>query len=382
MKRLFAVLLIFSLTCLSSAFAEDEVKEGFKKTKSSLIRQDYRQRKVMASLYEINRRMRRVSKDKSKLTDEKSLLGPMIQNRAQRILELQALTVEKRERVRSRLAAIHMMGSQGFLRTLFAAQNAGDLDRSMKLLSKIGEKDFAMIKDYLRLTAEVKREKEVLQARVVQLQKLTQRVQEREAELLRDQEVKNKLLAGIRSAKKFQITKLSELRKKVQRGEMDEETHEFYKLLTRPSIFEQRGLLRPPVEGSLTRTYGYWRDKTRTLALAHKGHFYRVPQGTPVQAIFSGQVIFADWVDGFGRTVVVDHGDHYYTVYSHLSQIQIEKNQEVATRGLLGKSGYSREGNSSGVYFEVRHFSEATDPSSWFGKGQNIRVSSIDPMSM
>ncbi|MGE0633330.1 MAG: murein hydrolase activator EnvC, partial [Pseudobdellovibrionaceae bacterium] len=80
--------------------------------------------------------------------------------------------------------------------------------------------------------------------------------------------------------------------------------------------------------------------------------------------------------DGFGTTVILDHGDHYYSIYSGLSKVKVEIGDEIETRQVIAEAGWVPETGMPGLYFEVRHFSEATDPSSWFAKNKNIRVSS------
>lgn len=373
LKILFSAALI--LFC-SFAIAGESLVDDFQKTKTTLLRQDYRQRKVMAALYEVNRRMRRLVKDKANLAGEVMALEPLIEKNSLKISELEQQTSQKRKQIRGRLATTYMMGNQGLLRTIFSAESAGDLDRTMKILGKITEKDFSMIKEYLELAEQLKAEKESLVGRTAHLKALSERLVVREAELIADQNSKGKLLSQIRKAKSKELQKLAAIRKKSEIVAEDEETREFYELLTRPSFFEQRGFLQPPLQASLIRGYGYIRNKERSVALAHKGHFYKATRGSAVQSVFSGKVAFLNEIEGFGSTVIIDHGDHYYTVYSNLSKVSVQKGDEVLSRQIIGESGWVKESGAPGLYFEVRHFSEATDPSSWFDKNKVMRVSS------
>ena len=85
---------------------------------------------------------------------------------------------------------------------------------------------------------------------------------------------------------------------------------------------------------------------------------YKTGEGSKVKSVFAGTVAFVGSLAGYGKTLVIDHGDHYYTVYSHTDSISVGEGDEVAQNQIIASSG-------EGLYFEVRHFSEPYDPSSW-----------------
>jgi septal ring factor EnvC (AmiA/AmiB activator) len=80
-------------------------------------------------------------------------------------------------------------------------------------------------------------------------------------------------------------------------------------------------------------------------------------------------VAFIGRVSGFGKTMVVDHGDHYYSVYSFLSEALVNQGERLKEQQLIAKSGESWA-QGSGMYFEIRHFSDAVDPNDWFSKNK------------
>jgi murein hydrolase activator len=91
----------------------------------------------------------------------------------------------------------------------------------------------------------------------------------------------------------------------------------------------------------------------------------RTSPGTPVRSIFGGRVAFADHYAEYGNTVIVDHGDNYFTVTANLSAIEIKIGQELASGTRIGIVGV--EGGSGVVYFEVRRGPETLEPGEWFG---------------
>lgn len=126
-----------------------------------------------------------------------------------------------------------------------------------------------------------------------------------------------------------------------------------------------KGLLKIPAAGELIARFGVPRDGSGP---AWKGWFIRTPAGTPVRAVASGRIVFADWLRGFGNLVIVDHGDGFMSLYGNndalLQQVgtAIEAGQAVAQAGASGGAA------ESGVYFELRHNGVAFDPKEWFGQ--------------
>jgi septal ring factor EnvC (AmiA/AmiB activator) len=91
----------------------------------------------------------------------------------------------------------------------------------------------------------------------------------------------------------------------------------------------------------------------------------RAAAGTPVRSVFSGRVVFADRYGPLGRIVILDHGDHYYTVSGNLDEVDVKIGQDLAAGDRLGTVG--DDGRGSRLYFEVRHGSRTVAPEAWLG---------------
>jgi murein hydrolase activator len=89
------------------------------------------------------------------------------------------------------------------------------------------------------------------------------------------------------------------------------------------------------------------------------------PLGTPVRAVYPGRVAFSDSYPNYGKTVILDHGNGYYTVSANLDVIAVATGQEVALGARLGTVGQSGRGYL--LYFEIRRGSDCQDPAEWFG---------------
>ncbi|MEZ4408013.1 MAG: M23 family metallopeptidase [Polyangiales bacterium] len=123
---------------------------------------------------------------------------------------------------------------------------------------------------------------------------------------------------------------------------------------------QSAGRLLFPVAGR-ARVQRAWREGAEGPGLE-----IAAPVGTPVRTVFPGRVAFSDRYGGYGRIVIVDHGEHYYTVSANLARIDVQVGQELETGQTLGTVG-DESGRGPMLYFEVRHGGETIDPVPWLG---------------
>lgn len=120
-----------------------------------------------------------------------------------------------------------------------------------------------------------------------------------------------------------------------------------------------QGSLRRPVAGSISGRFGQSRPGGGTW----KGLFISTPPAA-VHSVAEGTVAYAAPLQGYGNTVIIDHGGGYLSIYTGLSQISAGNGSRVAARQPIGRSGSLPDGDS-GLYFEIRYRNQAMNPSSW-----------------
>ena len=91
------------------------------------------------------------------------------------------------------------------------------------------------------------------------------------------------------------------------------------------SGLKTNGSLRWPVQGPILISYG----SPRTAQLKWKGTLIGASEGTQVKAVAPGQVVYADWLDGFGMLLVIDHGKGYMSLYGHNQSLLRQVGQNV-----------------------------------------------------
>ena len=117
---------------------------------------------------------------------------------------------------------------------------------------------------------------------------------------------------------------------------------------------------RWPVAGALTSPFGLRRDGLRVTI--HRGVDISLPHGTAVLAMAPGTIAFAGTMSGYGRVVIIDHGRDVRSLYAHLSEIRVERGQEIASRAVIALSGSSGRATGPHLHFEIHRGGQAEDP--------------------
>lgn len=123
-----------------------------------------------------------------------------------------------------------------------------------------------------------------------------------------------------------------------------------------------KGSLRLPVAGELMNRFGAPREGG---GVNWKGLFIRATQGSVVKAIAAGQVVFAEWLRGFGNLIIVDHGEGYMSLYSNNESLYKQVGERVQAGDAIASVGNSGGQPESGLYFEMRHQSRPVNPLLW-----------------
>ena len=114
--------------------------------------------------------------------------------------------------------------------------------------------------------------------------------------------------------------------------------------------------IQPISNRDLKRTasgYGYRIDPVYKVRKYHRGMDFACDIGTPVYATADGVVVAAKWLQGYGRTVEIDHGYGYRTIYAHLNKFSVKKGQKVVRGEQVALSGNSGKSTGPHLHYEV-----------------------------
>jgi murein DD-endopeptidase MepM/ murein hydrolase activator NlpD len=129
-----------------------------------------------------------------------------------------------------------------------------------------------------------------------------------------------------------------------------------------------------PVNGRLMGGYGVRSDPFSGEGAMHTGVDISAPEGTPVHATADGIIIHSGWNGGYGRCVIIDHGNNYQTWYAHLSRTDVIEGQEIRQGEILGAVGSSGRATGSHLHYEVRIGSTPVNPYRFLARASVVKA--------
>jgi septal ring factor EnvC (AmiA/AmiB activator) len=280
--------------------------------------------------------------------------------------------LEKRAVLARRLSEIYKRGALYSFEVMVSAQSFGDLLNRYKYLHIQSSQDRALVADVERLAAQVeRRRREILQVKT----QVDQNRAEREAELerysrlvsersrrLRDTRRDAKTTEQRLSALQRDEARLNDLLAELERARRERPRDATTKgALTTADI----GKLDWPVDGPILIRFGSERLESGAT-IRHNGMYIGAPVGTPVKAVESGRVARAQDLGTYGTTMILEHGNGYWSIYARLASLAVKPGDDVVRGQVIGTVGGENTDEGPHLYFEIRgQDGIALDPADW-----------------
>ena len=168
------------------------------------------------------------------------------------------------------------------------------------------DSDHERLKQFIGDLSTLRKRRSELKGVVEKLVSVQREVQVQERAQAEQLRTKALYIAELKKSKELKLSELKGLRDG-HRDLGDEMAYAF---------FERRGQLHAPVDGRTLRNFGNYSDTQFRFKLSQKGQVYATERGASVKSVYGGRVTFARALPGYGKTVIVDHGDNYYSVYA------------------------------------------------------------------
>jgi len=343
-----------------------EVVDKIQNTRESIVQDEKSQREALSHLFSINQQVKEMARKQAQLNEKLMSQEANVRTLAQGVAGMDQKAEMQKETLNKRLRQLYQERGSTDFQWLFMAGSPMEIERNHRFLRLMVDSDHRKFKAYLRNLRELKRKRGELKDMVSKLAGLQKEIQNQEGALTSQLREKLKVLTQLREAKDMKLSELKDLRTEV--GEAA--TTLSY------AFFERKGALKPPIDRAIVRDFGTYVDPNFRFRLTHKGLFYTSTQPAEVRAVYHGRVVFANQLPGYGRAVIVDHGDNYYSVYGFAKQVKVREGMEVREGDPIAVSGGRSPLFGPGLYFEIRHFTDAIDPQPWI-KESIIKTANI-----
>ncbi len=118
----------------------------------------------------------------------------------------------------------------------------------------------------------------------------------------------------------------------------------------------------PADMNAMSSNFGYRSDPFTGQGAMHSGIDFKGIRGQSIYAAADGQISFAGWKSGYGKTVEISHGNGMMTRYAHLSSITVQPGQQVDKGVRVGGMGSTGRSTGTHLHFEVRLNGQAINP--------------------
>jgi murein hydrolase activator len=370
-----AVLLPLSLYAAEPARELEGVKKKIEQQRQGLTEAKKKEGSILESLAKVDAELDKKTKDLKRVNATLQSLLADLQRKEDELHKLDASLAARREWLKRRAAALYRwQRSGGSLVLLSGAENVGELMRRQRYLVATLAYDQAQVE---RLDDESTRQKALAQqleerrtAAGDQKRKLT----EIQNSIRAERRKKELVLASVRREKDGRQRALKELEQAALRlqkmmDELNRRSAGVPKQSPSGAAFEAlRGKLDYPVSGRVAGGFGRTQHPEFAAEIFRKGIDIDAPLGEEVHAVEAGKVIYADRFSGYGKMMIIDHGERYYTVYAHLGEVFKQPGDSVRRGEAIAEVGDSDLLAGSRLYFEIRKDGKPVDPSPWFRK--------------
>ena len=348
----------------------EEIHREIEKTEKKVQQYASKETDIANSLndldYSISKADRRISANRSELK--------ALEQKASATRQSYKALIKKIEQnegyTHQRLVALYKMNRLGKLQFLASSGSMYELLYRQKSLEHILSQDERLRENLSNDRAQLKQVLDQLN---------DQQIKKRSIEASNEKELKalsskrsrrSQLLAKIREEKALQIKALDSLTK--ASAALDRTIDELAAIpeesviyISLQSFDERKGLLNMPVKGKIISYFGPHKNTRFNVTVFSSGIDIKAEKGADIQAVYAGQILFADWFKGYGNMIIIDHGGSYYTVYAHLQELYIQKGAYVKTGQAIATVGDTGSMSGPVLHFEVRHHGKPLNPLQW-----------------
>jgi septal ring factor EnvC (AmiA/AmiB activator) len=366
---------LFTVGSSQSTWAEDEQVARQKLTELAAEMQSLRKltTQFKADRSELQTALSKAEHQIGQLNREIRNTGQRLRAQQHKLSKLQedrqALQLKKQQQqslIEQQIRAAYQLGQENKLKVLLSQEKPEELNRMLAYYDYFNSARLQEIEDYTAIIEQLDAIEPEINATTLELNASRQALQQQHRSLSDSKAVRQRHLAKINAAlldNEQQLKQMLSDRRHLE--ELLSAMEETIANLTIPNdqpFKLRKGKLPWPVKGRLAQRFGKYRSGGK---LRWEGVILKAVEGSEVQAIHHGRVIFADWFRGSGLLVILDHGDGYMSLYAHNQSLLIETGEWVNAGDNIATVGNSGGRQQAGLYFEIRHNGKPSNPQQW-----------------
>ncbi|MCP4115237.1 MAG: peptidoglycan DD-metalloendopeptidase family protein [Desulfobacteraceae bacterium] len=271
--------------------------------------------------------------------------------------------------VAARLNALYRVKMIGRMELMSMPDSMFDFFLQQNALARILASDLDLLEQQmndLKRLATVSRDLETL---AVEKKRLEDSLKEEVRVNTKESLKRSAILKDIQKKKELGLAAVASLKLAAKGLEKKIATLEPRKSDGRGGFSRALGRLDMPVQGTIISRYGPSQNSNYSSFTFQTGIDISVDKGEPVRSVFKGEVLYAEWLKGYGNLIIINHGESFYTLYAHVEEFFKKKGERVDTSEVIALAGDTGSIKGPCLHFEVRHHGKPVDPMKWLKKG-------------
>ncbi len=264
--------------------------------------------------------------------------------------------------LRNRLVELYKLGSGGYLRLLLGVDDLRDVGRAYRTVSALAALDRERARAHESTLKSLAQVEQDLTARQAELAALHDEAVTARAAADRAVRERTALIARIDQRRDLNAQLTGELQ--AAQSRLQQTVSDLGGNAPVLPLRPFQGTLSWPVTGRVVTRARMQSDSTAPSASPQNGIEIAAPVGASVMAVHDGTVAFAGPFEGFGRLVILDHGNKSYSLYGYLDEVGVSRGAQIERGRSLGTVGTSPTGMNL-LYFELRVDGHVVDPLQW-----------------
>lgn len=351
-----------------------DINQKIKTNKAKVKKFAKKEANVLETLNEMDVSLNKARKKVKTYKKDLAFLDKKTQSAQSRFDELQKQIEINESYAARRVSGLYKLTRLGKINILINAESVLDYFQRKRALEQILDYDNTTIEDLKKQKIECSQTADKLAEQIRKYRDLEEKYQKQVKELNNQQAQRKKLLSSIRKKKSLAKASIASLRKsskkldkKIKSLQVIRKTND---KKTSTGVFKSfKGLLNMPVKGKIISSFGPYKNAEFNVMNIQSGIDIKAENGTPIRSVMKGEVIYSSWFKGYGNMIIIDHGDHYYSLYAHAEELYKNKGDKVQTGEVIATVGDSGSMSGPGLHFEIRHHGKPVDPGKWLKKG-------------
>lgn len=348
----------------------DRIKKEIESHREQSRQLGSREKQELKQLQRLDKELDLTLKYLRKLNEQENTIDGRIGELRMQIGRREVVLSEQETTLARRIREMYKQDPHYSWEILMGSRSMDEAMRRYQFMQLIAEQDARMIGEF----RESKRQLETESSRLAEsMQQIAEVREDREREgstLEANKKKRTTILAQIRSQKTKHSRAIEDLEK--AQAELQDLLDQLQRRGTAqkdlpPSgeFASMKGRLIWPVAGKVIRGFGKHTHPKYGTVTMNNGLDIAAKGGAPIVAVASGFVEFVDWLDAFGKCVILNHGGGYYTLYAHVADTSVSQGQKVGRGQAIAEVGDTGSLEGYICHFEIRRVRTALNPSDW-----------------